>query len=269
MIDSPYLIEPGKKFRMKDIKPDDDGPFKGNRTVAEAAAEKNLQQLADMQELLYAEARHAVLVVLQAMDAGGKDGTIEYLFSGVNPQGCQVTSFKAPSTLEKSHDFLWRIHNAAPAKGMIGIFNRSHYESVLVERIHEYAPKTVWKKRYDHINNFEQMLADEGTTILKFYLHISHEEQAERIQKRLNDPKKNWKFNPADLEERKLWDEYMEAFEDALTKCSAKAAPWYVIPSDKKWYRNYVISDILVRAMKELDLKFPDPIPDIAKYKVV
>ncbi len=269
MVDSPYLVRPGKKFRMKDIKTNDGGQFDGDRDAAEIASKKNLEKLAELQDVLYAQAQHAILVVLQAMDAGGKDGTIDYIFSGVNPQGCQVTSFKVPTTLEKSHDFLWRIHQAVPAKGMIGIFNRSHYESVLVERIHGYAPKSVWKKRYEHINTFEKLLADEGTTIVKIYLHISKEEQAERIQKRLDDPKKNWKFNAGDLDERKLWDDYMEAFEDALTKCSTKDAPWYVIPSDKKWYRNYVISDILLRTLESLDLTYPKPIEDIHKYRVV
>ncbi|MGN6725383.1 MAG: PPK2 family polyphosphate kinase, partial [Tepidisphaeraceae bacterium] len=197
-----------------------------------------------------------------------KDGTIDHIFSGVNPQGCQVHAFKVPTPLEKAHDFLWRIHNAAPPKGMIGIFNRSHYESVLVERVHNLVPKSVWKERYAHINHFEKLLADEGTTIVKFYLHISRDEQARRMQDRLEDAKKNWKFSPADLEERKLWDDYMKAFDDALEKCSTKHAPWYVVPSDHKWYRNYVISEILVKTLKQMDLHFPKPIPDIGKYRV-
>ncbi len=268
MIDSPYLVTPGKKIRLKDFKPDDTGDFK-DRQDAEYAGKKNLEKFHELQDVLYAQGRHALLVVLQAMDAGGKDGTIDHIFSGVNPQGCQVTSFKAPTPLEKSHDFLWRIHRAAPAKGMIGIFNRSHYESVLVERIHGYAPKDVWKKRYDHINAFEKLLVDEGTTIVKFYLHISKKEQAERLQARIDDPTKNWKFNPGDLEERKYWDAYMEAFDDLLERCSTEHAPWYVIPSDKKWYRNYVISDVLLQAVKQLDLKYPEPIPDIKNYKVI
>ncbi len=267
MVDSKYQVTPGSKFKLKDFKCDDTGDFK-DRQDAEYASRKNLDKIHDLQEVLYAQSKHAVLIVLQAMDARGKDGTIEHIFSGMNPQGCDVTSFKAPTPIEKSHDFLWRIHTAAPAKGMFGIFNRSHYESLLVERIHEYAPKEVWKKRYDHVNNFEKMLSDEGTLILKFYLCISKKEQAQRFQDRLDDPKKHWKFNPADLEERKYWDDYMKAFDDVLEKCSTEYAPWYVVPSDKKWYRNYVISDIILRALNTLDLEFPAPIPDIDKYKV-
>lgn len=267
MIDSPFLIRPGKSVKLDKIATDTTKPFK-DRAAAEEAAAKNLKKMDRMQDLLYAEAKQSLLVVLQAIDAGGKDGTIEYIFSGINPQGCDVTSFKVPSSLEKSHDFLWRYHAAAPARGMIGIFNRSHYESVLVERVREFAPKPVWKKRYGHINHFEQMLADEGTTIVKFYLHISKEEQAERLQARLDDPKKNWKFNPGDLEERKLWDEYREAFNDAIEKTSTEAAPWYVIPSDHKWFRNWAISDILVRTLEAMKPKYPRPIVDIAQYKI-
>ena len=268
MIDSPYLVRPGSKIRLKSIKTSDTGDFK-DKAEAEAASRKNLDELAKLQDLLYADGTKALLVVLQAMDAGGKDGTIEHIFSGVNPQGCKVASFKVPSTLEKAHDFLWRIHAAVPAKGMIGIFNRSHYESVLVERIHGFAPKPVWKKRYDHINNFEQLLVDEGTTVVKFFLHISKKEQAERMQARLDDPKKNWKFSANDLEERKYWDEYQEAFEDTLAKCSTEAAPWYAIPADKKWFRNWAISDILVHTLRDMKPQYPDPIPDINKYKVI
>ncbi|MGN6505437.1 MAG: polyphosphate kinase 2 family protein [Tepidisphaeraceae bacterium] len=267
MVDSPYLVKPGKKFKLKHIDPGDtDGCPSSDK--AEARAKKNLVQLRDLQEVLYAQSQRSLLVVLQALDAGGKDGTIDHIFSGVNPQGCQVHAFKVPTPLEKAHDFLWRIHNAAPPKGMIGIFNRSHYESVLVERVHNLVPKSVWKERYAHINHFEKLLADEGTTIVKFYLHISRDEQARRMQDRLEDAKKNWKFSPADLEERKLWDDYMKAFDDALEKCSTKHAPWYVVPSDHKWYRNYVISEILVKTLKQMDLHFPKPIADIGKYRV-
>ncbi len=268
MVDSKYLVQPGKKFKLKDFKTDDTGDFK-DRQDAEYESKKNLDKLHDLQEVIYAEGSHAILIVLQAMDAGGKDGTIEHIFSGMNPQGCRVTSFKAPTPLEKSHDFLWRIHRHVPEKGMFGIFNRSHYESLLVERVRGYAPDDVWKKRYDHVNNFEHLLADEGTTIVKLYLCISKQEQAERLQARLDERKKNWKFNPADLEERKYWDEYMEAFDDVLEKCSTEHAPWYVIPSDKKWYRNYVISDILLRTVQALDPKFPKPIADVSQYKIV
>lgn len=268
MIDSEYLCKPGSKVKLSKISTNDTRECK-DRDEAEAASAKNLKRIGELQDVLYADSRYSVLVVLQAMDAGGKDGTIEHIFSACNPQGCQVTSFKAPSTVEKAHDFLWRIHAAVPPKGMIGIFNRSHYESLLVERVRGFAPKPVWKKRYDHVNNFEQMLTDEGTLVLKFYLHISREEQAERLQERLDDPKKNWKFNPGDLEERKLWDDYQLAYEDVLEKCSTETAPWYIIPADRKWYRNYVISDIIARALKSLDLKFPKPVDDLSKYKVI
>ncbi|MGC4032908.1 MAG: polyphosphate kinase 2 family protein [Tepidisphaeraceae bacterium] len=268
MIDSPFLVRPGKKFKLADLKTDEKGDFKSKKE-AEAASADNIKQLRKLQDLLYAESKQSLLVVLQAMDAGGKDGTIDHIFSGVNPQGCQVTSFKVPSTLERSHDFLWRHHLAAPAKGMIGIFNRSHYEAVLVERVHEIVPKSVWKKRYTHINNFEALLADEGTTILKFYLHISKKEQADRMQARLDDAKKNWKFSPSDLQERKYWNDYQAAFEDALSSCSTETAPWYAIPADHKWFRNWAISDILVKTLQGMNPKYPPPIKDIGKFKVV
>ncbi len=267
MIDSPYLVTPGKKFRMKDVDPDDTGQFK-DKHDARPATEKNLKDLWKMQEVFYADARHAMLVVFQAMDTGGKDGAIEHIFSGVNPQGCSVHSFKAPSHEELTHDYLWRTHDHCPGRGMIGIFNRSHYESVLVERVKELVPEDVWKRRYEHINHFEKMLADEGTIILKFYLHISKEEQKNRLQARLDDPAKNWKFNPSDLTERKRWDEYMDAFEDALGKCSNHHAPWYCVPSNRKWYRNWVISDTIVRAMKLVKPRYPTVVFDPKKIVV-
>jgi len=267
MVDSPYLVTPGKKFKLSKADPDDTGKYKDKDDV-KGDVEKNLAALDKLQEVLYAQAKYSVLIVFQAMDAGGKDGAIEHIFSGVNPQGCSVSSFKVPSHLELSHDYLWRYHNACPSKGMIGIFNRSHYESVLVERVKEIVPKKVWSKRYDQINAFEEMLAAENTVILKFYLNISKAEQAERLQARLDDPTKNWKFNPGDLEERTRWDEYMDAFDDALEKCSTGHGPWYVIPSNKKWFRNWAISDIIVRTLKELPLEFPKPIEGIEKYKI-
>ena len=267
MFKSDYLVTPGKKFKLKDFPTDDTGPFK-EREDAEPAIEKNRERIAELQEVLYAEAKHALLVVFQAIDAGGKDGAIEYLFTGVNPQGCSVTSFKKPTELELSHDFLWRVHAAVPPRGMIGIFNRSHYESVLVERVKSLVPKKVWSGRYDHINRFEEMLADEGVTIVKFFLHISKDEQKSRLEKRLADPHKNWKFNPADLEERKLWDDYQEAFDDMLERCSTEHAPWYVVPSDRKWFRNWVLSETIVRTMESLDMKYPDPVPGLDKIKI-
>jgi PPK2 family polyphosphate:nucleotide phosphotransferase len=267
MIDSPYLVKPGKKINLSKIETADTGHFK-DKEEALAVVSKDLAHLKKLQDLLYADGRRAVLIVLQAMDTGGKDGVIEHVFSGVNPQGCFVTSFKQPTPLEHRHDFLWRIHNAAPPKGVIGIFNRSHYESVLVERVHDLVPKKIWSKRYNRINDFEKLLADEGTTILKFFLHISKETQKERLQKRLDDKKRQWKFSAADLAERKLWDDYTEAYEDALSNCSTEDAPWYIVPADHKWFRNWVISNTIVRTMQKLKLQYPPPSEDVGKVRV-
>lgn len=267
MIDSPYAVKPGSKVKLKSIKPDDRGQF-DEKSEGRVETEKNVKRLGELQEVLYAQSEHAVLVVLQGMDTAGKDGAIEHVFEAVNPQGCQVTSFKVPSSLEKSHDYLWRIHNAVPERGMIGIFNRSHYESVLVERVKDLVPKSVWSKRYEQINEFEQMLGDEGITVLKFFLHISREEQAKRLQARIDDPTKRWKFNPADLAERARWDHYTEAYEDALEKCSTDYAPWIIVPADRKWFRNWVISETIVRAMEGLKLEYPPAVEGIEKLKV-
>ena len=267
VIDSPYLVEPGKKFKLADRKTSESGLFK-DKEDAEPVTRKNLEKIHDLQEVLYAEAKHALLICFQAIDAGGKDGAIRYVFSGVNPQGCTVTSFKKPTPLELSHDFLWRHHLAVPAKGIIGIHNRSHYEPVTVERVKNIVPKKVWSKRYDHINNFERMLADEGVTIIKFFLHISQDEQKRRLEKRLNDPHKNWKFDPGDLEERKHWDEYQEAFDDMLEKCSTEWAPWYVVPSDRKWFRNYVLAETIVHTMEALDMKYPKAVEGLDKIVI-
>ena len=267
MIKSDYLAEPGKKFRIEDWPTKENGKFKDKDDAAPAVA-KLREKLIDLQELLYAESKHALLIISQAMDAGGKDGAIEHVFGGVNPQGCSVTSFKAPSTLERSHDFLWRHHLAMPPRGMIGIHNRSHYEAVLVERVKQIAPPKVWKKRFDHINRFEEMLADEGTTILKFFLHISKDEQKERLQARLDEPHKRWKFNPADLEERARWDEYMQAFDDVVEQTSTDHAPWYVVPSDRKWHRDWVISDVIVRTLESLEMEWPKPAEGLDKIVI-
>lgn len=267
MVPSPYLVAPGKKFKLSECPTDDTGPFKDKHDAKRPTAD-NLKQLDKLQEVLYAQAKHALLIVFQAMDGGGKDGAIEHVFRGVNPQGCSVASFKVPTPLESAHDFLWRIHAATPSRGMIGIFNRSHYESVLVERVKDLTPEKVWSRRYDHVNNFEKMLADEGTTIIKFFLHISWDEQKARMEKRLADPTKNWKFSAADLKERKRWDAYMEAYQDALRKCSTEHAPWYVVPADHKWFRNWVVSDTIIRTLESLDLQFPPPLKDADKIKV-
>jgi PPK2 family polyphosphate:nucleotide phosphotransferase len=262
------LVEPGSKLRLDKISTNETGRFK-DKEDAQPAIEKNLEQLRDLQEVLYADGRFALLVVLQAMDGGGKDGSIEHVFSGVNPQGCSVSAFKVPSHLEAAHDFLWRIHAACPAKGMIGIFNRSHYEDVLVTRVKKLVPKEVWSARYDQINAFEKMLVDSGTVILKFYLHISKDEQKQRMEDRLHDKNKNWKFSLADLETRSHWDDYTQAYQDALEKCSTARAPWYIVPADRKWFRNWVISDTIVRALKKLDLRYPKPIEDLDKVRIV
>jgi PPK2 family polyphosphate:nucleotide phosphotransferase len=256
----PILIPHDEHIRIKEFEPDYTGKYK-NKDDANAELEKNIARLAELQEVLYAEGKHALLIVLQAMDAGGKDGLIRNVMSGINPQGCRVTSFKAPTPEELSHDFLWRIHQHVPPKGSIGVFNRSHYEDVLIVRVHNLVPEAVWKKRYENINNFEKLLADSGVTILKFFLHISQEEQKERLEKRLEDKTKNWKFNPGDLKERALWDEYMAAYEDAINKCNTAWAPWHIVPANKKWYRNLVISERLVEALESLDMKYP-PAPE-------
>jgi len=262
-----YRIEPGKKFKLSDYSPDDLGDFegkkqKGNEKLAEYRAE-----IDRLQELLYCEHKHRLLVVFQAMDGGGKDGTVRAVFDGVNPQGVRVTSFKVPTEIELDHDYLWRIHAQTPGKGEIVVFNRSHYEDVLVVRVHNLVPKEVWKKRYKQINDFEQQLAEEGTTILKFFLNISLDEQKERMLERLEMPEKRWKFNPGDLDERKLWPEYMNAFEEAIEKTSTKWAPWYVVPANRNWYRNLVVASVIADTMRSWKMQYPDPQIDVELYK--
>ena len=254
-----HKLKAGQKIKLQEIDADDTGKFRNKQEVQQLLA-RNIERMAELQHMLYAQGRHALLIVLQAMDAGGKDGTIRRIMSGVNPQGVQVTSFKVPTEEERSHDFLWRIHQAAPTRGMIGIFNRSHYEDVLIVRVHNLVPKSVWQTRYEHINHFEKLLADTGVTILKFYLHISKDEQKERFEARLQQPHKRWKFNPGDLKERDRWDEYMQAFEVAFEKCSTNYAPWHIVPANKKWYRNLVISETIVKTLEELSLTYPDPV---------
>ncbi len=219
-----------------------------------------------MQELLYCEGKRRVLVVLQGMDTSGKDGVIRKVFEGVNPQGVRVASFKVPTPIELSHDYLWRIHSQTPGKGEMVIFNRSHYEDVLAVRVHNLVPDGVWKKRYDQINAFERLLVEEGTTVLKFFLHISRDEQKERLLERIETPEKHWKFNPGDLEERKLWPQYTEAYEDLLNKTSTDWAPWYIVPADKKWFRNLLISSVLVDTLKGFDMQYPEAGEDLAPY---
>jgi len=263
-----YRIDGGKGFRLKDFDPDDTGDFK-DRAEAEAATAVDVQRLGELQERFYIDNRRALLIVLQAMDTGGKDGTIKHVFRGINPMGCQVTSFKKPTHEEMDHDFLWRINRALPARGNIGIFNRSHYEDVLVVRVHDLVPEAVWSRRYEHINTFEKLLTDENTIVLKFFLHISKQEQKERLEERLQDKEKHWKFDPNDLKEREHWDDYMGAFEEVLRKCSKPAAPWYVVPANKKWFRNYIVARTLVSTLSKLDFKLPKPDFDPAKIKIV
>jgi PPK2 family polyphosphate:nucleotide phosphotransferase len=256
----PILIPSGDHIRIKNFDPAYTGQYH-DKAETKQELQKYVTRMAELQELLYAEGKHALLIILQAMDAGGKDGTIKNVMSGVNPQGCRVTSFKAPTTEELSHDFLWRIHRHVPPRGYIGIFNRSHYEDVLVVRVHNLVPESAWRARYEHINHFEKLLAESDVTILKFFLHISKEEQKQRLEKRLQDKSKNWKFNPDDLKERARWDEYMAVYEDAINNCNTPWAPWHIVPANKKWYRNLVVAQRIVEAMENLDMKFP-PAPE-------
>lgn len=254
-----YLVKPGDKVDLSKWDPNDTGDFIGGKEEGLQEVERLNSKLEELQELLFAEHKHKVLVVLQAMDTGGKDGVIRRVFDGVNPQGVRVASFKAPTEEELDHDYLWRIHKAVPGRGEMVIFNRSHYEDVLVVRVHNLMPEQIWKQRYEQINAFERHLAENGTTILKFYLHIDREEQKERLQARLDDPTKHWKFRRGDLEERKLWGEYMAAYEDALSKTSTDHAPWYVVPANRKWYRDLLIASVLVETLTKLDMQYPAP----------
>jgi PPK2 family polyphosphate:nucleotide phosphotransferase len=261
-----FLVKPGRKLRLKDIDP----AFKGRHETREAAApelERYRQKLMQQQALLYAEKKHSVLIVLQALDAGGKDGTIKHVFGALNPQGTSVASFKQPTPIELDHDFLWRVHPHAPPKGWVAIFNRSHYEDVLIARVHKLVDKQTWTARYDRIRSFESGLRESGTTVVKFFLHISKEEQLARFGKRLDDPARNWKISESDYTERALWDGYMEAFEDALCATSTLDAPWYVIPADHKWFRNLAVSQIVANTMEELGMAFPKPTVDLAAIR--
>lgn len=262
-----FRVKPGSKVGLKDVKTDDTGPFKSADEV-KAGIEERLARIAKLQERLYAEGRQALLLVLQGMDTSGKDGTTKTVFREVNPQGVAVTSFKVPSKEELAHDFLWRIEAKVPPRGLIGVFNRSHYEDVLVVRVHDLVPKEVWSKRYAQINDFERRLSETYVRVVKVFLHISKDEQKERLEERLKEKDKLWKFNPDDLKERAFWKEYREAYEDALSKCSTKWAPWFVVPADKKWYRNLVVAEIVEDALKEMDPKFPKIAFDPSQVKI-
>ncbi len=253
-----YRVKPGSKVHLYEWDPNDDALFDGGKKEGKKALPALNTRLEALQELMYAESKQKLLIVLQAMDTGGKDGTIRHVFEGVNPQGVKVASFKQPNPTELAHDYLWRIHKQTPASGQITIFNRSHYEDVLVVRVHNIVPIHVWERRYDHINNFEKLLTDEGTTILKFFLHIDLDEQKERLQARLDEPEKRWKFSTGDLAERKLWPDYIRAYEDMLGKTSTDWAPWYVIPANRKWYRNLLISKIIIDKLESLEMRYPE-----------
>ncbi|MBV8356989.1 MAG: polyphosphate kinase 2 family protein [Deltaproteobacteria bacterium] len=257
-----FVVEPGASIQLSKIDP----AFKDTHESQDSAKQeidKHLERMAKLQYLLYADGNRSLLVILQALDAGGKDGVVRHVFSAMNPQGTSVFGFKQPSSLEASHDFLWRAHLRAPGKGEVVIFNRSHYEDVLVVRVHKLVSKSVWSKRYELINDFEKMLVENGSQILKFYLHISPEEQLERFKQRLDDPQRHWKISEADYSERELWPDYIEAFEEAMEKTSTNHALWYVIPSNHKWFRNLAISEIVADTLEDMDLKLPPTKVDI------
>jgi len=265
----PYRITDGKRFRLKDIRPGDTHGLKSEfKTQAKELLERGVSWLADEQDKLYAQDRWSVLLIFQAMDAAGKDGTIKHVMSGINPQGCQVSSFKAPSSEELDHDFLWRCVKALPERGRIGIFNRSYYEEVLVVRVHEEllarqklpatrVTKKIWKERYQDISSFERYLARYGTLILKFFLHVSRNEQKKRFLERLDDPDKNWKFSTADAMERNYWNNYMAAYEDLIRHTACANAPWYVVPADNKWFTRLIVAAAIVDEIDKLDLAYP------------
>ncbi len=249
-------VKPGKKIHLKDVDTNAKGDYEA-KDEPTARLEMLLKQRQELQERLYGESKQSLLVVFQAMDTGGKDGATKRLFEGLNPAGIVVTSFKAPTPIELEHDFLWRIHAAAPADGHIGVWNRSHYEDVLIARVHELVPEKTWRRRYKQINDFEEMLVETGTTILKFYLHIDKDEQKERLQARLDDPAKNWKFSTGDLEERKFWNDYQAAYEDAINECSTPWAPWHVVPANHKWARDIAVAERVNKALEEMNPQFP------------
>jgi PPK2 family polyphosphate:nucleotide phosphotransferase len=261
-----FIVEPGKKVRLEKIDPAYTGAHETHEHVKPEIA-KHVSRMDRLQYLLYADGSQSLLVVLQALDAGGKDGVVRHLFSGMNPQGTTSVGFKQPSKLEAAHDFLWRAHLRVPAKGEVVIFNRSHYEDVLVVRVHKLAPRSVWSKRYAFINDFEKELHANGTRILKFFLHISPEEQLARFKERLDDPARHWKISESDYSERQLWPKYINAFEEAMERTSTVYAPWYVIPANHKWFRDLAISTIVADTMDDMELKLPPPLVDIEEIK--
>lgn len=264
-----HLIKPGEKLCLADLESNDRKLFQdGGKGESTAALEKLQDELQQLQKVLYAQNKHRILVVMQAMDTGGKDGCIKHVFSRIDPQGIHVRSFKKPSEQELARDFLWRVHQRVPRNGEMVIFNRSHYEDVIAVKVKKLFPEKVWKQRQQHIVDFERMLAEEGTTIVKIYLHISKEEQKERLESRLKNPDKHWKFNPDDLTDRKLWADFIKTYEDLISKTSTAQAPWYVVPADRKWYRNLVVARIMVDTLKKLDMQFPEITWDPSKMSI-
>jgi PPK2 family polyphosphate:nucleotide phosphotransferase len=259
---APYLVTPGTEANLAARDTRSKQAFEGGKVEGKEALKPLNASLAELQTRLWAESKQKLLIVLQAMDTGGKDGTIRSVFKGVNPQGVRVWGFGVPSESELAHDYLWRIHQRTPENGGITIFNRSHYEDVLVVRVKGIAPEERWRRRYGHIVDFEQLLTDEGTTVVKLFLHISKEEQKERLEARLQEPDKRWKFNTGDLEDRKLWDDFAQAYEEALNRTSTEHAPWYVVPADRKWYRDLVVASILIQTLEMMDPQYP-PEPNL------
>lgn len=263
---SALVVKPGSKVTLSEHKPD--FTTGDNKSIAKCILEGNTKKIANLQRKLYAQKKYALLVVLQGMDASGKDGTIRHVLKKIDPQGQQVTPFRVPTSDELMHDYLWRIHKHIPPKGTIGVFNRSHYEDVLVPKVKNTVPKEEIEKRYEQINNFERMLSENNIKLLKFFLYISKEEQKKRFTARIEDKTKNWKLNPQDLKERKLWGDYLKAYEDAINNCSTEWAPWYIIPADHKWFRNLAISEILLKTLEEMELEYPAPSFDISDIKI-
>jgi PPK2 family polyphosphate:nucleotide phosphotransferase len=263
-----FRVKPGHQVTLTDWSTGTTDGFEGTKDDRATLLASLNERLGDLQQMLYAESKHKVLIVLQGMDSSGKDGTIKHVFRTINPLGVRVANFKRPNDVELAHDYLWRVHEQAPLNGRITIFNRSHYEDVLVVRVNELVPTKIWQRRFEHIRGFEQMLADEGTTIIKVFLHISKEEQRARLQERLDNPAKHWKFEHGDIAERAHWDAYTEAYQQAISETSTDDAPWYIIPGNHKWYRNLVVSQLLVDKLQSLDMRYPDPIDGIADIRI-
>lgn len=260
-----FRIAPGRHVRLRDLDPGYTGEYQKHEALEKVEALR--QKMGDLQQRLFAERKRSLLIVLQALDAGGKDGVIQHVIGSMNPDGCRVANFKEPTQQELAHDFLWRVEAQTPARGEISIFNRSHYEDVLVVRVHNLVPKSVWSRRYDQINDFEQRLAQNGTHILKFFLHISKAEQLRRFEQRLDDPAKRWKISEADYAERECWDDYRRAYEDVFARCNSGEAPWFVIPADHKWFRDLSISEIIVSTMEGMNIQVPKPTVDLEEIR--